>query len=101
MIHKCKLIEILQTCTESGMDLLNIIPWLNFDKCVHKQCLCKNVSQYYLTYSNLGLAHPLTLEYLDSIDKSANQTMKIFASYIKELIIQDIERNFSIYNNLL
>lgn len=104
MIHKCKLIEILQISTESGMDLLNIVPWLNFNKCAHKQCLCKNVFQYYLTYSNLGLthshSHPHTLEYLDSIDNSANSTMKIFASYIKELIIQDIELAKQILKNL-
>ena len=100
MIIKCKIIEILQTCRESNMYLLNIVPWLNFDKCIHKQCLCKNVYQYYLTYPTSGLEYPLVLEYLESIDDSANSTVKIFSQYIKELVIQDIQIAKQLLTNL-
>lgn len=100
MIIKCKIIEILQTYKESNMYLFNIVPWLNFDKCIHKQCLCKNVYQYYLTYPTSQLEYPLVLEYLDSIDKSANSTVKIFAHYIKELVIQDIGLAKQLLTNL-
>ncbi len=82
------------------MYLLNIVPWLNFDKCIHKQCLCKNVYQYYFTYPTSKLEYPLVLEYLESIDDSANSTVKIFSRYIKELVIQDIQLAKQLLTNL-
>jgi hypothetical protein len=53
-----------------------------------------------LTYPDSSIAYPLALEYLDSIDKSANSTVKIFAQYIKELVIQDIQLAKQLLTNL-